>query len=97
MCHITCEDDLEPALQELATATAEPLRPRFSAKFFTGGASGAAAYMPQAMDADAGKVLSGRCVTLFDVRHLSSRDLSCRACITHAGHADLSREGIYAG
>ena len=32
--------------QELAQLTAEPLRPRFSAKFFTGGASGAAAYMP---------------------------------------------------
>ncbi len=59
-CTIWCSKIAStPALQELATATAEPLRPRFSAKFFTGGASGAAAYMPHALDADAGKALSG--------------------------------------
>ncbi len=56
-CAIRCVS-ISSTLQELAEATAEPLRPRFSAKFFTGGASGAAAYMPQALDADAGKVLA---------------------------------------
>ena len=46
--------DLGCCSQELAELLAEPLRARFSAKYFTGGASGAAAFMPAAAAAEEG-------------------------------------------